>query len=124
MTQTFIIDKDGLKVDAAEVTLPSNRFFRNAWALSEAVITEDLDAAKDLFREQIRLARKPLLEAEDVVFMKALESGDSTAQASSATKKQQLRDAPASSAISNATSISQLKAAWDSDLLGDSPYAG
>ena len=123
MTQTFIIDKDGVEVNAADATLPSNKFFRNAWSLSGAVITEDLGVAKEIFREKIRAARKPLLEAEDVVFMKALESGDADMQISSAAKKQQLRDAPAAPAIDAATSISELIAAWDSDLLGANPYA-
>jgi len=34
-----------------------------------------------------------------------------------------LRDAPAASAITNASSISALKSAWDKDVLGTSPYA-
>ena len=34
-----------------------------------------------------------------------------------------LRDAPADSAISSASDIAALKAAWDTSVLGDSPYA-
>ena len=37
-------------------------------------------------------------------------------------KKKKLRDAPAASAITNADNITALKAAWDSDVLGASPY--
>jgi hypothetical protein len=55
--------------------------------------------------------------------MKAMEADDATAKAASVAKKKALRDAPAASAITNASSISALKAAWDTDLLGDSPYA-
>ena len=62
-------------------------------------------------------------ELEDVVYMKALEAGDSSAQSASVTKKNALRDAPANSAIANASSISALKSAWDTSVLGDSPYA-
>ena len=65
----------------------------------------------------------PLLEAEDVVYMKALEAGDSSAQAASVTKKKALRDAPAAKAITDADTIAKLKAAWDTSVLGDSPYA-
>ena len=36
--------------------------------------------------------------------------------------KTKLRDAPAASAITNAKTIAELKAAWDTDVLGDSPY--
>jgi hypothetical protein len=64
-----------------------------------------------------------LLEAEDVVYMKALEASDSTAQAASVAKKKALRDAPAASAIDSADTIAKLKAAWDTSTLGDSPYA-
>ena len=67
--------------------------------------------------------RLPLLDAEDVVYMKALEAGDSDAQAASVTKKNALRNAPAASAITNADTIAKLKAAWDTSVLGDSPYA-
>ena len=121
---TYIVDKDGNKIDSAEATsIPSNRDFRGAWSLSGKVISEDITKAKELFREKIRQVRKPLLEAEDVVFMKALEAGDSSAQAASAEKKKSLRDAPAASAIDSATTIAKLKAAWDKSLLGDSPYS-
>jgi len=121
---TTIIDKDGNEKRADELTSqPSDRLFRDAWSLSGTVISEDLDKAKEMFRDKIRQVRKPLLEAEDVVYMKALEDDDATAKANSKTKKDNLRDAPAASAISSATTITELKAAWDSDLLGTSPYA-
>jgi|TARA_B110000503_G_C7022636_1_gene360478 hypothetical protein len=120
---TIISDKDGNLVDASSATIPSDRHFRNAWTLSGSTITEDLTAAKTLFKEKIREVRKPLLEAEDVVYMKALESSDSSAQSASVTKKNALRDAPAASAITNAANITALKNAWDTDVLGDSPYA-
>jgi len=123
MATTYIVDKDGNQVDASTVTVPSDRHFRGAWSLSGSVISEDMDAAKEIFKDKIREVRGPLLEAEDVVYMKALEAGDSDAQAASVTKKNALRNAPAASAISSASDIAALKAAWDTDVLGDSPYA-
>ncbi len=69
---TIISDKDGNEIDAASVTVPSDRHFRNAWALSGTVISEDLAAAKVIFKDKIREVRKPLLEAQDVAYMKAL----------------------------------------------------
>lgn len=119
-----VVDKDGNEKRVDELTAqPANRHFREAWSLSGTVITEDLDKAKDIFKDKVREVRKPLLEAEDTVFMKALEDDDATAKANSKTKKDNLRDAPAASAISSATTIDELKAAWDTSLLGDSPYA-
>lgn len=121
---TTIVDKDGNEKRADELTgQPSDRLFRDAWLLSGSVISEDLDKAKELFKDKIREVRGPLLTAEDVVYMKALEADDATAKAASVTKKQALRDAPAAAAIDAATDIAGLKAAWDADLLGDSPYA-
>ena len=73
-----------------------------------------------IFKDKVREARKPLLEEKDVELMKALESGASTTDI--ATAKDALRTAPASSAISSASTIAELRAAWDTSLLGDSPY--
>ena len=123
MATTNIVDKDGKTIDASTATVPSDRHFRNAWSLSGTVISEDMTAAKVIFKDKIREARTPLLAAEDVVYMKALEAADSTAQAASVAKKKALRDAPAASAISSADTIAKLKAAWDTSVLGDSPYA-
>ena len=120
---TYIVDKDGNQIDASTATVPADRHFRGAWSLSGSVISEDLDTAKDIFRDKVREVRKPLLDAEDVVYMKALEADDADAKAASVTKKTNLRDAPAASAITNAANIAALKAAWDADLLGNSPYA-
>ena len=64
-----------------------------------------------------------MLEEEDVVYMKALEADDASAKTASVTKKTNLRNAPVASAITSASSITALKARWDTDLLGDSPYA-
>ena len=120
---TYIVDKDGNQIDASTATVPANRDFREAWSLSGTVISEDLDKAKEIFKDKIREVRKPLLEAEDVVYMKAMEADDASAKTASVTKKNALRDAPAASAIGSASTIAELKAAWDTDLLGASPYA-
>ena len=86
-------------------------------------ITEDITESKKIFQDKIREVRNPLLAAEDVVYMKALEADDADAKTASVAKKKALRDAPAASAITNASSISARKSAWDKDVLGDSPYA-
>ena len=123
MAKTYITDKDGTTVDASSVTLPSNRHFRDAWKLNGSVMTEDMTAAKVIFKDKIREVRKPLLEAEDVTYMKALEADDASAKTASVAKKKALRDAPAAKAIDDADTIAKLKAAWDTSTLGDSPYA-
>ena len=120
---TYIVDKDGNQIDASTATVPSDRHFRGAWSLDGTVISEDVTAAKVIFKEKIREVRAPLLDAEDVVYMKALEADDADAKTASVDKKKALRDAPAASAITSADTIAKLKAAWDTSVLGDSPYA-
>tara|TARA_R110002049_G_scaffold224155_1_gene395867 strand:+ start:291 stop:662 length:372 start_codon:yes stop_codon:yes gene_type:complete len=123
MATTYIVDKDGNQIDASTATVPSDRHFRDAWSLSGTTISEDMTAAKVIFKNKIREVRTPLLDAEDVVYMKALEADDASAKTASVAKKKALRDAPAASAISDADTIAKLKAAWDTSVLGDSPYA-
>ena len=120
---TMIQDKNGV-IAATPSTMPSDRHFRNAWVFDsdKAAITEDITAAKVIFKDKIREVRLPLLEAEDVAFMKALEVADSDARVASQTKKINLRNAPQSAAISSADTIDKLKAAWNESLLGTSPY--
>ena len=65
MATTYIVDKDGNQIDASAATVPSDRHFRGAWSLSGSVISEDMDAAKAIFKDKIREVRGPLLEAED-----------------------------------------------------------
>ena len=121
--KTYIVDKDGNQIDASTATVPANRDFRGAWSLSGTVITEDLTKSKEMFKDKIREVRQPLLDEEDVGYMKALEAADSDAQVASIAKKKALRDAPAAKAITDADTIAKLKAAWDTSVLGDSPYS-
>jgi len=122
-TKTFVTDKDGATIDASTATIPSDRHFRNAWKLSGSVMAEDMTAAKVMFKDKIREVRKPLLEAEDVTYMKAMEADDASAKTASVAKKKALRDAPSATAIENADTVAKLKAAWDASTLGTSPYA-
>ena len=124
-TKTYITDMDGKTVDASAVSKPSDRHFRGAWKLSSdsKVIAEDMTKAKEIFKDKIRTVRQPLLDAEDVVYMKALEADDASAKTASVAKKKALRDAPAAQAITDADTIAKLKAAWDASTLGTSPYA-
>jgi len=122
-TKSMISDKDGNSADASKLTMPKNRDFRGAWTLEGDVMKEDLSAAKELFKSKIKEARNPLLASEDVAFMMALENDDSKAKAASVAKKKALRDATKASAINAASSIEELTAAWDTSVLGDSPYA-
>ncbi len=54
------------------------------------MITVDIEKAKEIVKEKLRLDRKPLLEAEDVKFQRALETGADTTDI--VAEKQRLRD--------------------------------
>ena len=54
------------------------------------MITINLDKAKVITKDRLRADRKPLLEAEDVKFMQAQESGADTTDI--VAEKQRLRD--------------------------------
>jgi len=84
------------------------------------MININMDKARDIHRDKIRQARNPKLAAKDVEFQRALETGADTSAIVAA--KQALRDAPASAAIEAATTPDELKASWNAELLGDSPY--
>ena len=85
-----------------------------------SIIKTDMAKAKEIHKTNIREARAPKLAELDVEFQKALETGASTTDI--VTKKQALRDAPADSAINSANTTDELKAQWNTSILGPSPY--
>ena len=85
-----------------------------------SIIKTDMAKAKEIHKTNIRNARAPKLAELDVEFQKALETGASTTDI--VAKKQALRDAPADSAIAAASDTDALKAQWNTDILGTSPY--
>tara|TARA_Y100001937_G_scaffold73782_1_gene100353 strand:+ start:191 stop:451 length:261 start_codon:yes stop_codon:yes gene_type:complete len=80
----------------------------------------DMAKAKEIHKSNIRNAREPKLVALDIDFQRALEVGAATT--SIVAQKQALRDAPAAAGITTATTAEELKAQWDTSILGDSPY--
>ena len=95
-------------IEHAEI--PTDRSYRNAWTFKDKAFGHDMAKAKEVHRAKVRHARQPLLEAQDMQFMRALETGaDTTAIAA---EKKRLRDAPADPRIDAAKTIEELKAAW------------
>jgi predicted RNA-binding protein len=70
--------------------IPNDRTFRGAWKHEDGKIVEDLDKSKEIHKEKLRVERKPLLEAQDVIYLKALEDGVDTKDI--VTEKKRLRD--------------------------------
>ena len=78
------------------------------------MITIDITKAKDIWKDKIRVARKPALEKLDVDFIKAQETSSDTT--SIVADKQTLRDLP--SQVDTATATDEIKSVWN-DMLGD-----
>jgi len=70
------------------------------------MITINLEKAKEITKDRLRIDRKPLLEEQDVLFMKAQENGDDTTAI--VTEKNRLRDI--TKLADNATTTDELKA--------------
>ena len=71
-------------------------------------ITIPLSAAKAVTKDRLRVERKPLLEAQDIAFMKAQEAGSDTSAI--VTEKQRLRDITGDY-VNNMDTLAKLKAA-------------
>lgn len=91
-------------------SVPTDRTYRDAWRISGGKFGHNMAKAKDIHRDQIREARKPMMAALDIEFTRAIESGSDTAPI--AARKQALRDAPAHPDIEAAQTVEQLKAVW------------
>jgi hypothetical protein len=74
------------------------------------MITIDMEKARDIHREKMRLVRAPLLTSLDISFQRALEQNGNTVVI--VAKKQALRDVTSDPAITAAETIDELKAVW------------
>jgi len=81
----------------------------------------DMAKAKEIHKNKIRIARNPKLVELDIEFQKALET--SAGITTIVANKQALRDAPAAAGITTAANATELKAQWDTSILGASPYS-
>ena len=93
----IIVDNDSLPNE-------HNDFF-NAWEFNGTTVTVNLIKAKAITKARLRVERTPLLQAQDVAFQRALESGaDTTAIVA---EKQRLRDI--TKLADQATTLDELK---------------
>ena len=81
----------------------------------------DMAKAREIHKNNIRASREILLAQLDIEFQKALETSASTTDIVS--KNQALRDAPDAVGIATASNVTELKAQWDTSILGASPYS-
>ena len=80
-------------------------------------VNVDMTKARAIHLAEIRRVRNEELVKEDVTFMRAVEDGDTDAQATIKTKKQTLRDLPATFDITtDVDTPEKLKAKWPTEL--------
>lgn len=80
---------DSIIVDASSLPEADNDFF-NAWELNGSTVSVSMAKAKEITKTRLRAEREPLLQAQDVLFQRALETGADTAAI--VAEKQRLRD--------------------------------
>ena len=71
------------------------------------MITVNINKAKEITKDRLRAERKPLLEAQDVAFQRALETSEDTTAI--VAEKQRLRDI--TNQVDTMTTVDELKLA-------------
>tara|TARA_R110000737_G_scaffold336456_1_gene355932 strand:+ start:354 stop:626 length:273 start_codon:yes stop_codon:yes gene_type:complete len=77
--------------------------------------------AKGLQKDRFRQVRGPLLEGLDIDYQKADEAADASAKTTVATKKQALRDVTSNATLDAASTEAEVRAVWDTAVLGTRP---
>lgn len=102
---------DPVVIDVADI--PSDRTFRAAWKRGfgdqKQRVDVDMPKARNVWRDVIRMRRKPLLEALDIEYQKADENGSASEKAKIAAKRKKLRDATDDPRIESAQTPEDLK---------------
>ena len=91
-------------VDSNLLPNQHNDFF-NAWELINGVVSVNIDKAKAITKDRLRMERAPLLVAQDVLYMRATEANQDTTAI--VAEKQRLRDITV--LADQATTLDELK---------------
>lgn len=109
----FIIKKsipEGTTYKIIDATaLPADRTFREAWTVATDKVKEDLEKAKIIHLNRLRVIRNKQLDKTDILLMKAQEQGTEEDVATLKTDRQALRDMPETTDLSTITKIKDLK---------------
>ena len=104
------VPPDATDVQIVDIaSIPQDRTYRNALRPN---LSFDMDKARDIHKDMMRRARQPMLEALDVSYQRADESGDSAAKQAIVERKKALRDITADPAIEAAKTPAELSKIW------------
>jgi hypothetical protein len=96
--QSYIISADILPEEHSD--------FYNAWEQTKGVVTVNLEKARAITKDRLRTERAPLIQAQDVLYMRALEQGQDTTAI--VAEKSRLRDI--TTLADSATTLDELRA--------------
>lgn len=102
--------------EIAEADVPTDREFRDAWEDSGAAINHNMDKARAIHMDRIRVMRDKELSKLDVAYQRADEIGDTDRKAAVAAEKQKLRDTPQTFDLTSAATPGELKNLWPMGL--------
>lgn len=107
------VPKDATNVQVMNrADIPQDRTFRSAWRCGSGRLSVDMHAAREIWRNRLRKARKPLLAALDAEYQRADEAGNARLKAEIAKRKQSLRDCTKAPEIEAAASLEDLRQVW------------
>lgn len=92
------------KIPASDV--PVGDELRDGWKIENGKISHDINKCREVKKNILRRERYPLLQAQDVEYMRAMEAGKDTS--SIATEKQRLRDI--TKLVDAATTVDEIRA--------------
>ena len=106
-----------LTAECEDSDLPSDQYFRDAWEWDGSAVAVNMTKARAIHLTEIRRVRDEELVKLDIPWMKAVEAGDTDAQATIKGQKETLRDLPATFDITtDVDTPEKLKAKWPSEL--------
>lgn len=103
------IDKSLTPVIVNQKDLPDNWFHR-AWDIVNGKVIVDMEKAREIHKERIRVARTKKMAELDIEFQRAMEKNKNTKDIVS--QKQRLRDATEDPKINSAQTTEELKSIW------------
>lgn len=90
--------------------VPTDRLYRNAWALNGGIIRHDMPKCRLLHKARLRELRKAAMANLDGQWMRAIAAKQDAAAAAIEAKRQAWRDAPADPRIEAAADVAALRA--------------
>lgn len=105
-------------VDSEDIINLNHGEFADARVYTEKYphVEIDINRAKDIWKEKIRKARKPILEKLDVEFLRALEESDAVTVREIKDKKQKLRDVTVHKDLIAAKTLTKIREFWPAIL--------